>query len=101
MERESELLLAKCESKKIAFIPWAPIGRGGLKNRSIASVAGKYGVSRHQCALSWLLHRSPEIVLIPGTSSIHHLEQNVSAANIVLTDEDFRALENFPKENLG
>ncbi len=77
----------------MAFIPWYPLASGPekLKNK-IAGIAEKYQASTAQIALAWLLKRAPNMLLIPGTSSLKHLEENLQGGNIRLSDEDFEAL---------
>jgi pyridoxine 4-dehydrogenase len=76
--RDSEPVLEACERDGLGFIPWFPLGAGSVESP--------------QTALAWLLHKSPVMLPIPGTSSIEHLEQNVAAASIELSDEDVAAL---------
>ena len=77
----------------MAFIPWYPLASGPekLKNK-ISSIADKHQATTAQIALAWLLKRAPNILLIPGTSSLKHLEENLQGGNIQLSDEDFKAL---------
>ncbi len=93
--REWEPVLTYCKQNNIAFIPWFPIG-GGLDAKGedvLQKLADKKGATLHQVALSWLLHHANNILLIPGTSSIAHLEENMNAASIELTDEDMKKLD--------
>lgn len=77
----------------MAFIPWFPLASGPEKMRDkIEAVAKKHDATIAQIALAWLLKRSPNILLIPGTSSLQHLHENLKAAEIELSDEDFEAL---------
>jgi pyridoxine 4-dehydrogenase len=94
IERKSELLLQACEKQGIAFIPWAPLDFGQLTTAhgAMQRIASKYGISASQLAVAWLLKRSPVMVPIPGTSHVAHLEENVSAAAVPLSDCDFQAL---------
>ncbi len=88
--REWEPVLDYCQQQSIVFIPWFPIG-GGMDARNDAimqRVADAHGVTTHQIALSWLLHRADNILLIPGTSSIEHLEENMQVGRIALSDDD-------------
>ncbi len=87
------------ESQNMAFLPWFPLDTGKLvgNDSPLSSIAKKYGVSEAQIALAWLLKRSPNILPIPGTSSIEHLEDNVAAANVTLSDADFEQLSNLAK----
>jgi aryl-alcohol dehydrogenase-like predicted oxidoreductase len=94
-DRSSEDVLDYCERNAIGFIPWYPLAAGKLaKGSSVLEriVRGK-GATPSQIALAWLLKRSPVMLPIPGTSSVGHLEENVGAAAIVLTDEEFSALD--------
>jgi aryl-alcohol dehydrogenase-like predicted oxidoreductase len=94
-DRSSEAVLDACERAGIAFLPWAPIGGvSPLKNAALQRIATAHGASTLQIAIAWLLKRSPVMVPIPGTGSIEHLEQNVAAATIALTEEEFAALAN-------
>jgi aryl-alcohol dehydrogenase-like predicted oxidoreductase len=82
-----------CEKAGIAFIPWYPLATGDLtRNEALGAIAKKHGARLGQIALSWLLHRSPVMVPIPGTTSVAHLEQNFAAEKIVLDDEDLATL---------
>ncbi|MCB2410550.1 aldo/keto reductase [Hymenobacter lucidus] len=93
--RKWEAELEFCEQHDLAFIPWYPLAGGNEQALSkLTQIGQKYGASTQQIALSWLLHRSPNILLIPGTSKVKHLEENVKAADIQLSAEDMAALEN-------
>ena len=93
LDRQWEPVLKYCISQNIAFIPWFPIGGGMVQlEEQLKSIADRKQVTMHQLALSWLLHHSDNILLIPGTSSIAHLEENVSALSIQLDAEDMREL---------
>lgn len=95
VDRTSEDVLDYCTARNIGFIPWFPLAAGDLaKPRSILdTMATKYGAHPGQIALAWVLKRSPVMLPIPGTSKVAHLEQNVAAASITLSDEDFAALD--------
>jgi pyridoxine 4-dehydrogenase len=100
MQREAQDVLELCAARDIAFVPFFPLGSaftGGpgaiAAEPHISGVAAKHGVSTSQVALAWLLHRDPHILLIPGTSSTGHLEENLGAAAVTLDDEDMAALE--------
>ena len=95
VDRTSEDVLDYCAGQNIGFIPWFPLAAGDLaKPGSILdTMAGKYGAHPSQIALAWVLKRSPVMLPIPGTSKVAHLEQNVAAADINLSDEDFAALD--------
>ena len=94
-DRESESVLVYCEKENLGFLPWFPIGGGGgLKTENPLNVAAKaHGVSVYQVALAWLLQRSPVMLPIPGTSSLKHLEENVAAAKLKLTPEEWKAID--------
>lgn len=92
--RKWEPVLEYCEQTDKAFIPWYPLNAGNVaKMQQIEKVAAAVGGTAHQVALSWLLHHSPNILLIPGTSSVRHLEENMKAESIVLTEEQLALLE--------
>lgn len=92
--RSAEKLLDHCEAEGIAFIPWYPLATGELARPGgpLDALAGRHGASPSQLALAWLLRRSPVMLPIPGTSSVAHLEDNVAAAGVRLTDEEFAEL---------
>jgi pyridoxine 4-dehydrogenase len=94
-DRESEDVLMYCEKEKLGFLPWFPIGGGnGLKPENPLNVAAKaHGASVVQVALAWLLERAPVMLPIPGTSSLDHLEQNVAAAKLKLTPEEWKSID--------
>jgi pyridoxine 4-dehydrogenase len=94
-DRSSEDVLTACEEAGIGFIPWFPIAVGELARPGgpLDEVSSRHGASPGQLALAWLLRRSPVMLPIPGTSSVEHLEENVAAAGIELTDDEFTALE--------
>ena len=91
--RKWEAELEYCANNHIAFIPWYPLSAGNVeKLEPLRKTADLHHSSIHQVAISWLLHHSSNILLIPGTSSIKHLEENVKAASIELTAQDLREL---------
>ncbi|GAB3752107.1 aldo/keto reductase [Spirosoma pomorum] len=93
-DREHEPVLAYCREQGIAFIPWFPIGGGEVKDTEmVQQVAARHQASVRQLALSWLLHHAPNILPIPGTRSIDHLEENMKAAALPLTAQDMQALD--------
>jgi pyridoxine 4-dehydrogenase len=94
-DRSSEDVLDVCTEAGIGFIPWFPIAVGELARPGgpLDEISSRHGASPGQLALAWLLRRSPVVLPIPGTSSVEHLEENVAAAGIELTDEEFTALE--------
>jgi pyridoxine 4-dehydrogenase len=92
--RKSEAVLDYCEKNGIGFIPWYPLAGGDLVegHEKAHQIMEKHGVSGSQIALAWLLKRSPVMLPIPGTGKVKHLEDNVAAAAITLSDEDFATL---------
>lgn len=103
VDREDEPVLALCREQEVAFVPFFPLGSaftGGpamlARDQTIASVADKHGASASQIALAWLLARYERMLLIPGTASVAHLEENLAAAEIALDQEDLDALEGVP-----
>jgi aryl-alcohol dehydrogenase-like predicted oxidoreductase len=93
-DRSSEDVLEACERDGLAFLPWFPLASGSLARPGgrLDDVASQHRATRAQVALAWLLKRSPVTVPIPGTSSLEHLEENVGARDLELSDEDFAAL---------
>ena len=92
-DRSSDDVLAECVRLGIAFIPWYPLGAGrSLRAAKLKRVAAARGVTPAQIALAWLLARTPVMLPIPGTASVAHLEENVRAAGLVLTEEERVAL---------
>jgi pyridoxine 4-dehydrogenase len=81
-----------CERDGLAFIPWFPLASGKVANMLLERIAKNHQKTPKQVALAWLLKRSPVMLPIPGTSSIEHLEENVRAASLRLTDEKYREL---------
>jgi aryl-alcohol dehydrogenase-like predicted oxidoreductase len=92
--RKSEDVLDYCERENIGFIPWFPVAAGDLaKPGGVLDEAAKaHGATVAQLALAWLLRRSPVMLPIPGTSSVAHLEENMKASDVQLTDAEFEAL---------
>jgi pyridoxine 4-dehydrogenase len=88
-DRRSEPLLEYCEQEGLGFIPWAPIANRTLArpDSPLAALAAEAGATPTQIALAWLLRRSPVMLPIPGTASLEHLEENVAAATLELSDE--------------
>jgi aryl-alcohol dehydrogenase-like predicted oxidoreductase len=91
-DREWDYVVDYCECNGIAFIPWFPLGAGKVAGDVLNQIVQAHHASPTQVALAWLLRRSPIILPIPGTSSIEHLEENVAAASVRLTDEDYEKL---------
>jgi len=90
-DRSSEPMLDLCDLEMVVFIPWAPIEETGTIPALMAA-ARRRGVTERQVALAWLLTRSPQVLPIPGSGDPDHVEQNVAAASIELTDEEIRAI---------
>lgn len=95
IDRTNDAVLDYCTKHEIGFIPWHPLAAGDLlmPRAALSSVAKRHGATPAQVALAWLLMRSPIIIPIPGTSRIDHLEQNVAAAGLELSREDFEAID--------
>ena len=95
VDRDSEEVLDYCERHGIGFIPWFPLAAGNLARPGsvLDDIATKHGVGPGQIALAWVLKRSPVMLPIPGTSKVKHLEENVAASDIVLSDDEFVALD--------
>ncbi len=95
VHRHSEEVLNYCEREGIAFIPWYPLAAGRLARPGtvLDTVANKLGATASQVALAWVLKRSPMMLPIPGTGKVKHLEENVAASDLVLSDADFAALD--------
>ena len=94
-ERQHEDVLQYCEKHNLAFIPWFPVaaGRLALPGGALDKIARRHGATVSQLSLAWLLHRSPVMLPIPGTSSVAHLEENMKAADVKLTDTEMREIE--------
>ncbi len=94
-DRKSEVVLDYCDKHGIGFIPWFPLNSGALarEGSELDAIAHKHKASPGQIALAWLLKRSPVVLPIPGTGKVEHLDENVGAAAIKLTDEEFAALD--------
>lgn len=100
-DREWEAVVDYCTKEKIAFIPWFPLGAGTLENKPkneatskrIAEIAKAHDASAMQVALAWLLARSPEMLVIPGTSKVAHVEENIRAAELKLSKAELDSLK--------
>ncbi len=94
-DRSSEAVLDYCEANGVGFIPWRPLAVGGLARAGSApdAIARKHSASHGQIALAWMLKRSPVMLPIPGTGKVAHLEDNVAAAGVELSQADFEALD--------
>ncbi|MGV8833667.1 MAG: aldo/keto reductase [Devosia sp.] len=99
VSRKAEAVLEFCEANGIGFIPWRPIDGGNLESTSAAfkAIMDKHAASASQIALAWILKRSPVMLPIPGTGKVKHLEDNVAAAAIKLSDADFATLDKIGK----
>jgi pyridoxine 4-dehydrogenase len=95
VDRQSDDVLDECARLGLAFIPWFPLGAGDLSDRSkaIETVASRRGATSHQVAIAWLLRRADNVLPIPGTSSVQHLEENMAAAKLELQPDDLRVLD--------
>jgi len=91
-DREWDYVVDYCERNGIAFIPWFPLGAGRVAGDVLDRMARAHQATPMQVAIAWLLRRSPHMLPIPGTSSVEHLEENVAAASLRLTDEEFKKL---------
>src|SRR6202521_1405835 len=91
-DREWDYAVDYCERNGIAFIPWFPLGAGTVAGRLLEKIARAHNKTAKQVALAWLLKRSPVMLPIPGTSSIEHLEENLEAASLGLSDEEYELL---------
>src|SRR5262249_46392360 len=95
LHRQSEEVFDYCTRQRIGFIPWFPLAAGNLAapGSVLDNLAWRYQAVPSQIALAWMLKRSPVMLPIPGTSKVAHVEENVAAVNIVLSDEEFAALD--------
>jgi pyridoxine 4-dehydrogenase len=95
VDRASEAVLDHCSAQGIGFIPWFPLAAGDLARPGSAldAIARKAGASTSQVALAWVLKRSPAMLPIPGTGKVAHLEDNVGAAGVSLSDDEFQTLD--------
>ncbi|WP_019585182.1 aldo/keto reductase [Deinococcus apachensis] len=100
VNRKSEDVLDHCGREGIGFIPWYPLAAGSLAREGsvLGEVARRLNATPSQVALAWVLRRSPVMLPIPGTGKVRHLEENVAAAGLQLSDEDFRALDAVGRE---
>ena len=94
-DRQHEEVLEYCEKNNLAFIPWFPVASGKLATPGgkLDEVAKRHGATVSQLSIAWLLHRSPVMLPIPGTSSVAHLEENMKAADITLSEAEMREIE--------
>jgi aryl-alcohol dehydrogenase-like predicted oxidoreductase len=93
-DRADDSVLDYAAKRDIAFIPWFPLGHGGLvgTDSALVPIAKRWQITPSQLALAWLLHRSPAILLIPGTTSVPHLKENAVAAHVTLSQDDVRSI---------
>jgi len=98
-ERKHEDVLEYCERHNVAFIPWFPVAAGKLARPGgkLDELARRHEVSVSQLSIAWLLHRSPVMLPIPGTSSVAHLEENMKAASVSLSDAEMKEIEDAAK----
>src|SRR5689334_6134113 len=96
-DREWDYVAEYCESNGIAFIPWFPLAAGRVAGEVLNQIAKAHAAPPKQVALAWLLRRSPIMLPIPGTSSVEHIEENVAAASVRLTDEEYDRLAGVPE----
>ena len=93
-DRKWDNTLAYCEKERIGFMPWAPIGgTRGMSAAALEKIAKDHGITIYQLGLAWLLHRSSVMLPIPGTSSLAHLEENMAAAKLKFSAEDWKAID--------
>src|SRR5262245_2894304 len=93
-DRKWDNTLSYCENEKIGFMPWAPVGgTRGMSSAALEKIAKDHGITIYQLGLAWLLHRSPVMLPIPGTSSLAHLEENMAAAKLKLSAQDWKAID--------
>ena len=93
VDRQWESVIDYCERERIAFMPWYPLQAGQItEQRALKDIARRHGATPSQIALAWLLRRTPVMLPIPGTSRREHLEENVAAAGIRLSDEEYATL---------
>lgn len=94
-DRQHEDVLEYCEKHGLAFIPWFPVAAGKLAQPGgkLDKVAKRHGATVSQLSLAWLLHRSPVMLPIPGTSSVAHLEENMKAVDITLSEDEMKEIE--------
>lgn len=97
--RQWEPVLEYCQANHIAFIPWFPLNAGNVDTSDkLNQIAQKRNATVHQVALSWLLHHADNILLIPGTSSVDHLEENMKAAEVELSSGDMYMLDSISSQ---
>jgi pyridoxine 4-dehydrogenase len=93
-DRKWDDTLSYCEKEQIGFMPWAPVGgTRGMSSAVLDQIAKDHGITIYQLGLAWLLHRSPVMLPIPGTSSLAHLEQNMAARNLKMTAQEWQSVD--------
>ena len=102
-DRRSEEVLDVCEQDGLAFLPWAPVADGRLARPGgpLDRAAGAHGATVAQLSLAWLLHRSPVMIPIPGTSRVEHLEENLAAVDLALSAAEWAAIEGGAPASVG
>ena len=99
-DRRHDDALAYCEAQGIGFMPWYPMAGGKLMKpdhpgaKAIAAIAARYSISVAQLSIAWLLHRSPLMLPIPGTSKVGHLDENIAAAALSIGPDEWDEIEN-------
>jgi aryl-alcohol dehydrogenase-like predicted oxidoreductase len=96
-DREWDYVVDYCERNRIVFIPWFPLGAGKIAGEVLNQVAEAHDAAPTQVAIAWLLRRSPMMLPIPGTSSVQHLEENVAAGSLRLSEEEYEKLAEVPE----
>jgi aryl-alcohol dehydrogenase-like predicted oxidoreductase len=86
--RRRAAVLDVCETERLAFIPWAPVGSGAPRSAALTSIAAAHKATPYQVALAWLLARSPVMLPIPGTASLAHLDENVASASVRISQAE-------------
>jgi pyridoxine 4-dehydrogenase len=99
-DRQHEDVVDYCTKNNLGFIPWFPVAAGKLARAGgpLESAAKKHNATTAQLSLAWLLHRSPVMLPIPGTSSVKHVEENIAAASVHLDDSEWKAIEDDAKQ---
>ncbi len=96
-DREWDYVVNYCEQSGIVFIPWFPLGAGKVAQETVRRIAAAHGAKPMHVALAWLLQRSPLMLPIPGTSSVEHLEENMQAGSLRLSETEFDELAGVPE----
>jgi len=100
--RHDDALIDALARQGIAYVPFFPLGGfSPLQSSTLSSVAGRLGATPMQVALAWLLHRSPNILLIPGTSSVAHLRENLAAGQLILSPQSLAELDRIAALPMG